>query len=113
LLRRGAEILRKIDAFYEQHQIGGADIQLEAAIAARRAGSETAADMEPLPEPEPVPEPVMAGAAGSADQAIEDMIAARRGTHVGKAAGFCHQCGQAIRKQDRFCANCGATVDPQ
>ena len=110
LLRRGAEVLRNIDNFQGHDQIESGDMQLEAAIAARRAGSETAADMEPLPEP--VLEPVMAGGAGSNDQAIEDMIAARRGTQAGKAAGFCHQCGQAIRKQDRFCANCGTTVDP-
>jgi hypothetical protein len=109
LLLRGAEVLRKIDNFQEYTQAEGPDIQLEAAIAARRAESDTPTDPEPVPDPEPVLERVLAGS--FEDDQLEDLIAARRTAHAGKAAGFCHQCGTAVQKNDRFCSNCGTTVD--
>ena len=111
LLQRGAEVLRQIDKFHEKYQVEDPDLQLEAAIAARRAESETPADTEPALEPEPVLEPVMAG--GFEDDQLEDLIATRRRAHAGKAAGFCPQCGTAIQKHDRFCSNCGTTVGPK
>ena len=111
LLRRGAEVLRKIDNFYEQYQVDDPDRELEAAIAARRAEAEPPTDPEPVPAPEPVLERVMAG--GFQDDQLEDLIAARRRAQSGKASGFCPQCGTAIQKHDRFCSNCGTTVGPK
>jgi hypothetical protein len=108
LIRRGAEVLRKIDKFYEKYQVEDPDLQLEAAIAARRTESDTSTDPEPILEPEPVLERIAAGS--YEDDRLEDLIAARRQAHAGKATGFCPQCGTAIQKNDRFCSNCGTIV---
>ncbi len=111
MLQRGAEILRQLDAAQEDALPDETDARLEAVISARRAVPVMAAGQE-LP-----PQGALENAAQSApsvprspDDELENLISARRQALQGKAAGFCHRCGQAIQQNDRFCANCGATI---
>lgn len=107
LLQRGADILRQLDESQESVEEENADARLEAAISARRMVPALAEGQElPVPEArQPTPAVRM-----DPDDELENLIATRRQSQQGKAAGFCHHCGQAIRKNDRFCANCGATL---
>lgn len=82
LVQRGAEVLRRLDAF----ETDDSDGRLEAAIAARRQESQPAAE----------------------EDSLEAMIAARRHSRQGKVGGFCPKCGNALQPGDRFCSKCGA-----
>jgi len=93
LMRSGAEILRQIDEYAGRPVEGGVDDRLEAAIAARRAAL--------LP--------------ADPDDEIEALIAARRRAQKSegqtKTGGFCPQCGNCVRENDRFCPKCGTALD--
>ena len=80
LLRRGAEVLKKLDA-----------------VAASR------------PQFVPQKASAEAGDALSDDQ-IESMLAARRRARKTKAAGFCPRCGKSILISDQFCPHCGKAL---
>ncbi|NPV86647.1 MAG: zinc ribbon domain-containing protein [Anaerolineae bacterium] len=41
------------------------------------------------------------------DDALENLIAARRRARAEKATGFCPRCGTPMQKSDRYCARCG------
>jgi hypothetical protein len=82
LMQRGAEVLRRIDAFQEDED------EVETAIAARRAKQ----------------------AGGPAEDDLDAMIAERRAARAGDSAKFCPQCGAQLHSGDRFCANCGAQI---
>jgi len=49
-------------------------------------------------------------AAPPADDDLEELIAARRRARQEKSAGFCSRCGSPLQKSDRFCARCGQAV---
>jgi hypothetical protein len=101
LLRDGADILRQIDAFQMTSISGNAEDRLEAAIAARRAisnSSQTSTKKNGNAVP-PVP-----------DDDLEQKIASRRRQRQGKAGGFCPKCGKPVQEVDRFCPRCGATL---
>ncbi len=98
LLQRGAEVLRRLDAYDAQVVAVGAEDRIEAAIAARRAVTATAT-AAPNGRKQAVAAP---------DDALEAMLADRRRVRQEKAAGFCSQCGGAVQKSDRFCPKCGA-----
>jgi hypothetical protein len=111
LLQRGADVLRQLDAARDDAFPDSADARLEAVILARNA-LPVAADGQELP-PQSAPEKAGPGAPSalpSPDDQLENLISARRQAQQGKAAGFCHRCGQTIKQNDRFCANCGATI---
>lgn len=99
LLRKGADILRKIDAIAGTSTLSsgnGSDgrdteARLEKAVAARRADTSTAR-------------------AEITDDDIESMIAARRKRHKNKTAGFCPRCGKPVLVTDRFCPSCGKAL---
>ncbi|MBT3323437.1 MAG: zinc ribbon domain-containing protein [Anaerolineae bacterium] len=76
LMKEGADTMRQIAEF----STDGSD-QLEAAIAARRAGS------------------------GGDD--LESLIAARRSERKKKSSGFCPNCGHPLFSEDKFCTSCG------
>ncbi len=80
LLRRGAEVLRQLDA-----------------LAASR------------PQMVPQKARVVAGTELNDDQ-IESMLAARRTARKTKAAGFCPRCGKSILVTDQFCPHCGTAL---
>ncbi len=89
LLAKGAELLRKLDAFQPEKTGPDAEGRMEAAVASRRAdASTTVLD----------------------DDELESMIAARRKTRKDKSAGFCPKCGKPILISDRFCPSCGKAV---
>jgi hypothetical protein len=97
LLQRGAAVLRKLDSYQTEGSGEGAEVRLEAAIAARRlqAAPNSASSRTVRQAP---------------DDDLEVLIASRRRERSEKAAGFCPKCGRPVQKSDRFCPRCGATV---
>src|SRR5512147_2562070 len=93
LLQKGADILRKIDAFVPAPHAKDNDTEtrLEKAIAARRADASAN-------KPEPT------------DDDLESMIVTRRKSHKEKSAGFCPKCGKPVLASDRFCPSCGKAL---
>jgi hypothetical protein len=108
LLQKGADVLRQLDVLQPSQVTVAAEDRLEAAIASRRADS--------------VSEPALArqGSGGSlrksavavagADDDLETLLANRRRTRRGKAAGFCPKCGGPVHKSDQFCPKCGLKI---
>lgn len=106
LIRKGVDVLRRVDALSLSPTALGrrngredeARTRLEHAAAARRADGNALLDA-----------PVLSGAVRSDDD-IESMLSARRGQRTEKSAGFCPRCGQAILVSDRFCPSCGKAL---
>ncbi|GAB4500724.1 MAG: hypothetical protein Fur0035_02640 [Anaerolineales bacterium] len=98
LLQRAADALRRLDSFQASASATGAESRVEAAVAARRAD----AAIRKLPAA-----PV---AALSEDDALEDILAARRAARADKSAGFCAKCGKPISRADKFCPHCGKSL---
>jgi ribosomal protein S27AE len=98
LLKKGAEILRKLDALTASPSKatatteGDAEARLEQAVAARRADA------------------AIEQRAEISDDDLEALIAARRKQRVERSAGFCPRCGKAITVADRFCPSCGKSL---
>jgi len=90
LLRRGAEILRELDALRGK---GGRSTEedLEGLIRKRRA--ERALRRAVV-----------------ADDEIEALLAERRRQRKAEAGGFCPHCGAPVLKTDRYCPHCGAKL---
>jgi rubrerythrin len=94
LLQKGADILRKIDAYSPiPASAQDEEARLEKAIAARRADSSATAE-----KPEIL------------DEDIEAMLASRRRNQKSKTSGFCPKCGKPILTTDRFCPSCGKSL---
>lgn len=92
LLKKGAEILRRIDVLVPQTaSTTDTEARLERAIAARRADAALAK--------------VDVG-----DDDLEAMISSRRKTRTKKSAGFCPRCGKPVMISDRFCPSCGKAL---
>lgn len=83
LVRKGAEVLKKLDA-----------------IAASR----------PQPRPSAVGSSVPARAGALSDDDIESLLAARRKERKTRSAGFCPRCGKPVLVTDQFCPNCGKAL---
>lgn len=82
LLKKGSDILRQIDLL-------------------RGKGQAVSVPAEALEDTLP---------ASAEEDAIEKLIAERRGAHLEKANGFCPQCGKPVLKSDRFCPKCGTAL---
>ncbi len=80
LLRRGAEVLKKLDSL-------GASRPL---LVPQKASAAPGAELS--------------------DDQIESMLAARRRARKTKAAGFCPRCGKSILITDQFCPHCGKAL---
>jgi rubrerythrin len=92
LLKKGAEILRRLDELAPATSSGAnAEARIEKAAAAKRADSS-------------------AEEAELDDDDIESMIAARRKQHKSKSAGFCPRCGKPVLVTDKFCPSCGKAL---
>lgn len=92
LLKKGSEILRKLDELEPiLSSARDAESRIEKAAAAKRA------DFSP-------------SAAQLNDEDIEAMIAARRKQHKSKSAGFCPSCGKPVLASDNFCPSCGKSL---
>ncbi len=103
LLAKGADLLRKLDAFQPSlssigketmEQGKDAESRMEAAVASRRADATA-----------------QRAAAVLDDDDLESMIASRRKTRKEKSAGFCPKCGKPILVSDRFCPSCGKAIN--
>jgi hypothetical protein len=102
LLAKGADLLRKLDAFALSpspsgrgvRDEGNVESRMEAAVASRRADASAEKSVAVLD-----------------DDDLESMIAARRKTHKEKSAGFCPRCGKPILVSDRFCPSCGKAIN--
>jgi len=91
LLKKGAELLRKLDEIAPGSVQGDTETRIERAIAARRADASGK-----------TPEPT--------GEEVESMISARRKGRKTKSAGFCPKCGKPIMTTDRFCPSCGKAL---
>ncbi|MBE7434029.1 MAG: zinc-ribbon domain-containing protein [Anaerolineales bacterium] len=92
LLKKGSEILRKLDELEPiLSSAKDAEDRIEKAAAAQRADSSS-------------------GVANINDEDIEAMIAARRKQHKSKSAGFCPSCGKPVLTTDNFCPSCGKSL---
>lgn len=80
LLRKGADILKSLDALAPARPL-----RLNKASA---SGNE-----QPL-----------------SDDDIESLLAARRKARKTKSAGFCPRCGKPVLVTDQFCPNCGKSL---
>lgn len=94
LLKKGADILRKLDEL-RPAAVSSADAEdrLEKAVAARRADAA-----------------VTAARVTVTDDDIESQLSARRKQRKEKSAGFCPRCGQPVLVSDRFCPSCGKSL---
>jgi len=88
LLQAGADVLRRLEdlGYSEDRQPGSASAG---------ANARSRKDWPVIAEP---------------DDELEEMIAVYRKERREKSAGFCPNCGKPIRKSDRFCARCGASI---
>jgi hypothetical protein len=99
LVRRGVDVLQRLDNFQGQTYSEETETRLEAAVAARRNAQPAAAS------------PSGNGSGNHApDDQLEALIAARRRNRSEKAVGFCPQCGGPLQQSDRFCPKCGVAV---
>lgn len=80
LLKRGAEVLKKLDALAASRP----------QLVTQRAGD--------------------SAEAGLSDDDIESLLAARRKARKTKSAGFCPRCGKSILITDHFCPHCGKAL---
>ncbi|HVN14107.1 MAG TPA: zinc ribbon domain-containing protein [Anaerolineales bacterium] len=93
LLKKGADILRKLDSIQPASSFGpDVEARIEEAIAARRADASAAVKAE------------------VSDDDLESLIASRRKVRKERSAGFCPRCGQAVLVSDRFCPSCGKSL---
>jgi hypothetical protein len=97
LLKKGADILRALEAQQDQKDAKKEQAMLKAMVTAGESA---------------VPVPVAVGANGkeSPDDDLEVLIASRRRSRSEKTGGFCPQCGGPLQKSDVFCPKCGAGV---
>ncbi|MBI3762546.1 MAG: zinc ribbon domain-containing protein [Chloroflexi bacterium] len=94
LVGQGVEILRQLDALgVNGHDADDVEMQVEAAIAARRSRSDPRGKGD---------------SRGRSDADIERAVAATRGKI---AAITCHNCGAPAHADDKFCSKCGTALD--
>jgi hypothetical protein len=99
LLKRGADVLRQIDALAApeaREEKASVENRIESVLAQRRMdGAQAGEEAVDLVQ---------------ADEKLEIMLANRRRQRQGQSAGFCHKCGGPIQKVDLFCPKCGVKV---
>ena len=83
LLRKGAEVLKKLDAIAPSRP----------ALRVREGTASATGPSEAL-----------------SDDEIESMLAARRKARKTRSAGFCPRCGKPVMVTDQFCPNCGKSL---
>lgn len=84
LLKRGADVLRKLDGLQASGAVGLAE-EIEGRVARRRAKL-----------------------ASAVDDPLEAMIAARKEAHQSRGGTkFCSNCGARTAPGDKFCVSCG------
>jgi NADH pyrophosphatase NudC (nudix superfamily) len=93
LLKKGAEVLKQLDALTPAAVNGKATAdRIESAVAARRADLSSATS-----EPR-------------TDDDVEALVATRRKARKEKSGGFCPRCGKPALASDRFCPHCGKSI---
>ena len=89
LLKKGADVLRKLDELEPIYASKNVEARIEKAVAAKRADS---SDTD------------------FGHDEIEIMIAERRKQNKNKSAGFCPKCGKPVLVTDKFCPSCGKAL---
>jgi len=117
LLRTGAEVLRRLEAFEASSGSGSIEERIEAAVAARRADSAGRAAAQAEPQAGTATAGSAAagvaggnGAARKTADPVEELIASRKRARQESAAGFCPKCGKPFQKSDKFCSKCGKVL---
>ena len=82
LVRRGAEVLRKLDEFKDDDD-------------------QTELDLPNIPE---VSNP------SSIDEKIEELVTSRKSMREHSSTQFCQNCGKSVQQSDKFCTHCGTPV---
>lgn len=100
LLERGADVLRKLD---EIDNSSGSEIEDPVEFNSGVPFTTTIPGGRPADSNSRKP-------LRSPDDELEALLAARRRQRQDKAAGFCHNCGGALRKSDKYCPKCGADI---
>ena len=99
LLQHGADVLEQLDALQGQGFNQGSNKDLETAVAAGRISGAEASTANGN------------GNGAHPDDPLEALIAYRRRSRQGKAAGFCYKCGSPLQQSDRFCPKCGTAIE--
>ncbi len=102
LLMRGANVLKQLDSIEARTPGDAAEMQLEEAIAMRRADAARMQSANNGNSNRPIRH--------APDDNLEAIIASRRRERNEKSAGFCPQCGRPVQQSDRFCPKCGVTL---
>ena len=98
LLKKGAEVLKRLDALALTPNLSpkgrgeNAADRIESAVAARRA--DLSSTQETVRD----------------DDDVEALIASRRKIRKEKSGGFCPRCGKPMLISDRFCPHCGKAI---
>lgn len=120
LLQKGAEVLRKIDELTGTDTSGSNhEDRKHAKKLSRRQTKLPETTIAALAEsPEDALEQVIAARRADAsgktleltEDDIESLISARRMKRKEKSAGFCPKCGKPVMLSDRFCPSCGKAL---
>jgi hypothetical protein len=105
LVKKGAAVLRMLDAFHPAPVSDPIEDRLEAAIAARR--EETAGSVPAAAGNGRTHGRTASVVVATPDDHLEVMLANRRRDRQDKAVGFCPKCGGSLQKSDLFCPKCG------
>lgn len=97
LLKKGADILRRLDEIAPERTQQNIETRIERAIAVRRAEHARV-------KATPITDPVF-----TSDK-VEAMIAARRRSRGKKSVRLCPTCANSVMPSDRFCSSCGQAL---
>ncbi len=92
LLKRGAEVIKKLDT------LSGSEPDIDVIAQVESVIEETRADG------------IEKGSVTAGDAEVLALVAARRREKAEKPSAFCPQCGKPVTTSDKFCAKCGKTL---
>ena len=114
LLKRGAEILQKLDSCRKEttcqsEQEGVLIPDPPYLLKAAMTGLQSS-HVKNVPPQQTLTAPQAGSMIMKPDDDLEILLARRRRARQEKAAGFCPKCGSPVQKSDHFCPKCGARM---